>query len=252
MATEISSPDVVLLRSKRTPDPYVQAFGDVGFRAVCTPVLSFSFPHQEALRDRLRRPQAYNALVATSPRVGRALRRLFDDEGTLHDAWSGHRAFAVGPKTAEALRALSFQVEGDETGTGSALAALIADRVSEGRLLFLCGNRRREDVPTALENAGIDFDEQVVYETRARTVLTLPPPSGETWLAFFSPSGLDAVRAAGVDRLGDYRFAAIGPTTSAALEDAGIRPDAVAETPSPEGLVTAVLNARGAKATDEG
>lgn len=245
MTTEVSSPDVILLRSADNPDPYVQAFSDVGFRAVCRPVLQFEFPNEEALRRRLRQSDRYAGLVATSPRVGWALQRIFDDEGTTHTAWEGATAYAVGPSTADQLRALSFAVEGEETGSGADLAAFIAEADPPAPLLFLCGNRRRDDLPDRLEAEGVDFDELTVYETHSRTDLTLPPPGQETWLSFFSPSGLEsALQAETEGGLEDYHCAAIGATTAGALEDAGLEVEAVAQSPTPEGLVDAVLGAK--------
>ncbi len=243
MTTEVSPPDIILLRTVDQPDPYVGAFEEVGIRAVCKPVLTFEFPNEDALRDRLRTPDRYGGVVATSPRVGWALHRVFDDEGTTHAQWEGRTAYAVGPKTAEELRELSFEVRGEETGTASELADQIVRSEPDPPLLFLCGNRRRDELPEELRNAGIDFDELVVYETRPRTDLSLPPPGDETWLTFFSPSGLEAIQQAETGPLGDYRCAAIGPTTAAALEDAGIAPAAVAGSPTPEALVDAVLRA---------
>lgn len=244
MSTEVSPPDVILLRSSEDPDPYVGAFEAVGIRAVCKPVLTFEFPNEEALRNRLRTPDRYGGLVATSPRVGWALHRVFDDEGTTHTQWEGRTAYAVGPKTADEFRALSFDVQAEEAGTAAELATEIADTNPQTPLLFLCGNRRMDALPNGLREAGIDFEELVVYETRARTDLSLPPPGEETWLSFFSPSGLEAVQQAEMGPLDEYRYAAIGPTTASALQETGITVEAVAESPTPEALVDAVLRAK--------
>jgi uroporphyrinogen-III synthase len=244
MTTEVSPPDVILLRSPEDPDPYVGAFEEVGFRAVCTPVLTFDFPNEGPLRERLRTPERYEGVVATSPRVGWALHRVFDDDGTTHTQWEGRPAYAVGPKTADELRALSFEVRGETAGTAADLADEIASADPETPLLFLCGNRRRDDLPDGLRSAGVAFEELVVYETRTRTDLSLPPPAEATWLAFFSPSGVEAVRGADTGPLEEYRCAAIGPTTASTLEEYGLTPAAVASSPTPQGLVDAILGAQ--------
>jgi uroporphyrinogen-III synthase len=243
MGTEVSPPDVILLRSADDPDPYVRAFEAVGFRAVCTPVLAFDFPNEGPLRERLRTPGRYGGVVATSPRVGGALHRIFDDEGTLHTRWEGRPAYAVGPKTGDELRALSFDVRADDAGTAADLVEQIVEEDPDSPLLFLCGNRRRDDLPDGLREARVAFEELVVYETRARGSLSLPPPKEGTWLAFFSPSGLEAMRRADTASLKEYRCAAIGPTTASALEDDGLTPTAVASSPTPRGLVEAILGA---------
>ncbi len=236
------SPDVILLRSAEEPDPYVDAFVDAGLQAVCRPVLRFVFPHQDLLRERLNEgKEHYAALVATSPRVGRALEALFEEHSSLKEDWRGRTAYAVGPKTAARLQAVGLQPRGQEAGTADDLADQIVDDAPEAPLLFLCGNRRRETLPNRLRAAEAAFEELVVYETRLRTDLTLP---SARWLAFFSPSGGEAVqKATNVDPT-SYRRAAIGPTTAASLEEQGLSVDAVADTPSPQGLVTAIVSAQ--------
>lgn len=230
---------VVLLRSPDGPDdPYVAALSEAGLEAQSEPVLRFTFPHQKALRDRLDR-EAYVALIATSPRVGRALHPLFRDHPDLGATWRNRPAYAVGPKTASWLRRLGLSVRGEDSGSASALADRIVADEPAGRLLFLCGNRRRNTLPTCLQRADVPFDEQVVYETHTRSTLDLPAPGPDTWLVFFSPSGLEATRQAGVD-LRDYRVAAIGPTTAGALRDAGATVAAVADKPAPEPLARAL------------
>jgi uroporphyrinogen-III synthase len=244
--TEVSPPDVILLRSAEDPDPYVEALSDVGFRAVCRPVLEFHFPADEILKERLRHPADYGGLVATSPRAARALRRVFDTSGTLHAEWEGKPAYVVGPKTAERFRDLSFEVHGADTGNAEELVSLLTDTEPPSSLLFLAGNRRRDTLPDGLQAAGISFQEEIVYETRPRADLTLPPSDSETWLVFYSPSGLEALYASEVKNVAEYRLAAIGPTTAAELHDAGLEVDAVADVPTPRGVADAVVGASGA------
>ena len=242
-------PDVILLRSADEPDPYLRAFAEAGLRAECRPVLRFAFPAEQPLRERLRGRDQYAALVATSPRAVRALRRAFDAEPTLRRAWDGARAYAVGPKTGRRLRALGFDVRGEEAGDAEALVSIIVEDGPSAPLLFLSGNRRRETLPDGLRAGEVPFEELVVYETHLRTSLSLPERSG-TWLVFFSPSGLEAVRK-GADRpLGAFRCAAIGPTTAEALREAGATVEAVADQPAPEALVRAVTQASGDDAPD--
>ena len=235
----MSAPDVVLLRSPDDPDPYLRAFDDAGLAAVCEPVLRFLFPNQEALRRCLHRGGDYAALVATSPRVGRALHQAFRSEPPLRTQWRGRRAYVVGPKTGRWLRKLGLEVRGEETGTAAALVEQIVGEAPEEPLLFLSGNRRRDTLPTGLRDAGVVFEEQVVYETHTRSTLDLPAPSGERWLVVFSPSGLEALSAADVP-VASYRLAAIGPTTAGALRDAGHAVAAVADEPAPDALVRAI------------
>ena len=90
------APDVILLRSADEPDPYVSAFWEAKLRAVCEPVLAFVFPHQAALQARLERRDRYGSLIATSPRAGTALERLFADREELAHAWRGTTVYEIG------------------------------------------------------------------------------------------------------------------------------------------------------------
>jgi len=207
--------------------------------AVCEPALRFTFPRQDALREHLNRSTDYAALLATSPRAGRAVHQAFRADEACRVAWQGRRAYVVGPKTGRWMRKLGFEVRGEETGSATALGRLIVEDSNDEPLLFLCGNRRRDALPNALRDAGRAFEELVVYETHPRTTLDLPASEPRPWLVFFSPSGLEAVEGAGEAPV-NYRLGAIGPTTAGALREAGHKVDAVAEVPSPEGLVEAI------------
>ena len=240
-----AAPDVILLRSAddEAPDLYRAALREAGLRAVCEPVLAFTFPRQAQLRDRLAAPDPYAGLLATSPRATVALEQVFASHEALADGWADRLAYAVGPKTAARLQALGLRARGDDTGTADALAARIVKDDPDAPLLFLSGNRRRETLPEALRAAEVRFDELVVYETHARTDLDVPARGRASWLVFFSPSGLEAVtRAEGVD-VQAHRLAAIGPTTAEALEGDGHAVEAVADEPSPDGLVAALQRA---------
>ena len=239
------SPDVILLRSAdaEAPDRYCSALGAAGWSAVCEPVLTFRFPRQAQLRDRLDPPDRYTALLVTSPRAATAIAQAFADDDSLAQGWADRTAYAVGPKTAGRLRSAGLRPQVADTGTAEALAARIVDDAPDAPLLFLSGNRRREALPEALTAASVPFDELVVYETHARPDLTVPVSEGTSWLVFFSPSGLEAVTQADGAAVHGHRIAAIGPTTAQALEAEGHSVEAVAEEPSPEGLVTALRRA---------
>lgn len=238
------SVDVILLRSADDPDPYLSAFEEAGLRAVCEPVLAFDFPNQSALLSSLHQRERFFGLVATSPRVATALDRAFATDPDLADRWHGAPAYAVGPKTGARLDEIGFHALGMNSGSAGELSKRIRDDAPSDSLLFLCGNRRRDALPNRLGRAGIPFEELVVYRTRARKRLDVPAPSASAWLVFFSPSGLEAVRRDRSVDASNYRIAAIGPTTAGALEDSGLFVEAVAPTPSPEGLVTAITHSQ--------
>jgi uroporphyrinogen-III synthase len=211
--------------------------------AKCEPVLRFDFPHQAELADRLQRHREYGGLVVTSPRAVRALAMVFDGHPSWRAAWTEQPAFVVGPKTASALRAEGFAPEGETSGSAAALVSVIANKEVDKPLLFCVGNRRRDTLPDGLTDAGIPFEEVEVYVTRTRDDVALPDGARADWLIFFSPSGIEAIRQSPGVAASTFRIGAIGPTTGAALREAGWMPEAVASEPTPEALVDAVGDA---------
>ena len=143
-------------------------------------------------------------------------------------------------------------------------------------LAFLCGDRHLPVLPARLAAAGVPVEEVVVYRTverpaaslelELRTALQQPTD----FIVFFSPSGVaafvsaegvaDAVRrsqkgdghSSDVERadgtsldttaeaVGRVRLIALGPTTSAAMQCAGLAVAAVCGTPDADGVVAAV------------
>lgn len=240
-------PEVILLRRERSSDRYLRAFHDANMRAVCEPVLDFRFPHRKAIARRLAHPEDYSGLVATSPRAVRAVAQVLDVNTSCADAWHQKRTFAVGPSTAQAWRTIGMKPEGDASGSATALAAFIAEEHAqaafEAPLLFVSGNRRRDALPEGLTVHNVPFIEQEAYVTVPRTALDLPCPSEKPiWLIFFSPSGREAVAQSGID-VSVYRIGAIGPTTATALQERGWTVEAVAEHPSPQGVLDAITAA---------
>ena len=106
-------------------------------------------------------------------------------------------------------------------------------------LLFLCGDKRRDVLPDGLFEAGVRYSELEIYTSSTRGDLAIPEETA--WLVFFSPSGLQAVEASGIDPAA-YRLAAIGETTARALEEAGYPVSAIADEPSPDALANAIAN----------
>lgn len=228
---------VCLLRSPQDSAEYVGALERVGFRAICVPVLQFAFRDLASLRALLEQPQAYGGLILTSPRAVEALAEALG--GALPAGWTGKPAFAVGPRTAEAARALGLTVQSEEAGDADALADIIIAQYQGAPLLFLCGSRRRDVLPSRLAAAGMPLREVVVYETHLRDLDFGGVPAPD-WLVFFSPSGVEAIEQARGIELHAPRIAAIGATTAAALSEAGFDVAAVAASPTPEALAEAL------------
>lgn len=126
-----------------------------------------------------------------------------------------------------------------------------------GPYLVLIGDKTLPLLSNALSGAGRRLNRVQVYETTC--AVSLPSSLGEVhegWVAFFSPSSAvcvlpllegkaqlpwDASVVAKPRGTGPrIKIAAIGRTTEGYLREQGLRVEAVAETPDPEGLLAAI------------
>lgn len=236
------SPDrvVFLFRSGDECDPYEVALAEAGYAGIPISVLDFEFVHSETLRAALEHPRSYDGMIFTSPRAVEAVASAMPWLPSENMLWHSKSVFAVGPRTAFELRRIGFEPVGESSGSADMLAEHISAIEFEKPLLFLCGNRRRDELPDRLRDAGIDMEELCVYETHPRTRLDLPDHLTPDWVVFFSPSGIDAVLADGRLDLSSTRIATIGSTTAASSP---VPVHAVADSPTPDALVLAIVAA---------
>lgn len=190
--------------------------------------------------------------------------------------------YCVGPATARALEAVPqeppLQVHGRDCGNGDTLARFILDHYARRYrprssalppLLFLVGEQRRDVIPRTLMDPAlpacdrIRVDEEVVYGSALMpsfpddfaAALRRTHDAPLRWVVVFSPTGCDAMlrglgwldaTAAEVPpgrRDRQTRIATIGPTTRAhLLETFAFEPDVCADTPSPEGVLRAIVD----------
>jgi uroporphyrinogen-III synthase len=162
--------------------------------------------------------------VFTSSNAVDAIRRYVKD---VAPEW---RIFCIGGATFEAVA----EVFGEKSVAGkaesaSALAAVIvgSETGPGGKIVFFCGDQRREELPVILREAGLQVIEMVVY----RTVLT--PYRTEQYydgIAFFSPSAAESFFS--VNRIDEnIPLFAIGPTTAGAIHSRCRNPVIVGERP---------------------
>lgn len=128
---------------------------------------------------------------------------------------TGWRIYCIGGATREAVAGI-FGADSIAGSAASAreLADLIRKR-GESRVVFFCGDRRRDELPDALTKAGIGVDERVVYRTRLTPKRLDRDYAG---VAFFSPSAVESFFSVNTIGAGVTLFA-IGGTTAAAIHD---------------------------------
>jgi uroporphyrinogen-III synthase len=144
------------------------------------------------------------------------------------------KAFCVGVKSKTILTDAGFEVVA-YADYASYLAEIISLIYANGSYTFFSGNLRRETLPLALKNAGIEFNEIEVYETQLK-----PHKIKETVdaILFFSPSGVASYLKDNTIKK-ELCFC-IGETTAEALENKNIKNIIIAEFPSVENVITEV------------
>jgi len=172
-------------------------------------------------------------------------------------ALGARRLAAVGPATAARLaREVRPPDFVPAEAKGEALAAEIAPRVRGQKVLLPRAADGRPELPAGLAAAGAILSAPDAYRTVAAPPEALRPLAG--WIArgevdavaFASPSAVRAV-VAGLgserDALRSVLLAAIGPTTAAALRDAGLDAGAMPSEYTARALGEAIASALGSR-----
>lgn len=261
-----SSNSIVFFKSEKSNDSYRSLFSQNGFNVTFEPVLDFDFVNKAELLQLLLGSDGApcDAIVATSSRSLEAIFLALSDsdakmQQAIRDLWKTRTLFVVAENTRSACPMEFAKVYSGETDA-SQLCTVISEayptaKANDGepwRLLFLCSNIRRDVLPDFFGSDGqhkhIQLVELTVYSTRKLNISSQLGDEASEWWAFFSPSGVDAVLSSlknghqsnsnGLPE--GIKVASIGKTTAEALKSAGIVADAVASTPSPEGLLECI------------
>ena len=148
-----------------------------GHRVITAPLVRI-----EPLADAPIEDQPWAAILITSANAAAAI-ALHQRRRALLDV----PAFAVGDRSAEAMRAAGFATVVSASGTVGDLARLVAERAKPNvTLLYLAGEERAGDLAGELHARGFAVHTAIVY--RAVTTATLPQGATDALAA-----GLDGV-----------------------------------------------------------
>jgi uroporphyrinogen III methyltransferase/synthase len=189
---------------------------------------------------------AYALVCLTSPNAVRLLFEAMADQGKDARALANATVAAIGPGTAAALA--EHGVLADilpERFVAEALVDALAELKLEGRpALVARAAEAREVLPDALRRFGAEVDVVGLYETVAER----PDPdaieraSEADYLTFTSSSTVrNFIEALPDDLAANARVVSIGPVTSEAAREAGLRVDVEASRHDIDGLVEALL-----------
>jgi len=237
------STTVLITASAGTFPGLAEALRSISVVVEEVPLMSFAPPLDWAPVDEaVGALGRYAAVAFTSPRAARAFveRVAVLTEGTRPAVW------AAGPGTAQTLGDLLGPVrQPDELAVGEfgaavALAKAMLGSGLAGRVLFPCGDRRRDELPARLRQGGLAVDEVVCYrsvlagEFEARRavqgaqIVVVASPSVADLLARACPPGARP------------SLLAVGPTTAAAARASGWPPVGVATGPTTDALAAGV------------
>ncbi|MGE5519996.1 MAG: uroporphyrinogen-III synthase [Candidatus Dadabacteria bacterium] len=149
-----------------------------------------------------------------------------------------YQVFCLGGKTKQAVLQNGFdevqiKAEGENA---SALAEKIIDSgVKE--VVFFCGSKRREELPSVLANAGIKVDELAVYETIERPFKYDEDFDG---VLFFSPSAVSSFFSNNHLKETSVCFT-VGETTADAVKQHTSNKIIISKEPSQEEIINEVI-----------
>ncbi|CAI2189759.1 2521_t:CDS:2 [Funneliformis geosporum] len=221
------SQTILLLKEKTIQtdsniDVYEQKFNELGeYTILYLPVLEHSLVNINELTNILKNgiDNQYGGVIATSQRAVEGLKVAWDqilssgERIDVLEKWKKIPYFVVGKSTAKAVREM-FEINSlgaDESGNSESLADYIIEYFNSIRgkgphnqrlkLLFLVGDKRREELPNKLSKSGISLKELRIYETKPNSSFSteldkiskflVEKKKTINWITFFSPSGVD-------------------------------------------------------------
>ena len=123
--------------------------------------------------------------------------------------------------------------------TASDLLAVIKKHKDE-KFVFPCSNIRTDDIPNFLNENGYSWSEATIYRTVAADLSDLDDVTYDI-IAFFSPSGIESLMQNFPKfKQNNTRIAAFGPTTSKAVNEAGLVLDIQAPLPNAPSMTGAL------------
>lgn len=260
MENSKSKTQILLLRGDAASDSLNDAYGDLqslpNVNVIQISVLTFVFINLEVLTKSLDNPSDYEGIVFTSPRAVEAVSLVKASFQESWSRWIEHKSvYVVGEATASKVhQLLGWQSRGEEAGNAANLAQIITKSEKPGtKLLFPCGNLRRNELAEGLIEAKIDLHPVVCYQTQPRGDLHSIIDESDTdhnldYVVFFSPSGVKAALPLLRKKWPHFDTktttkVALGPTTAECLREHGCQDPLIAAKPNAQSLMTLIKEA---------
>jgi uroporphyrinogen III methyltransferase/synthase len=254
MAGPLQGKRIVVTRSLEQSRELFSRLEGMGATVLLFPAVSFSEPSDTAELDRVIHSLGeFDWILFTSANAVRFFARRCRKQGIEPKQDGSYRCAAVGPATAGAVAAEGFPVDHvAQEFLGTALARELSDAIAGQTIILPRSERARPDLPDALKAAGAKVTEVVAYHTGG--VGVVEPGVMQAIrevrvdvISFFSPSAIENMRAELGEELlsrlaATAALAAVGPVTSAALRNAGLRVAIEAPLATAESMAMAIAN----------
>ncbi|MCI0432113.1 MAG: uroporphyrinogen-III synthase [Gemmatimonadetes bacterium] len=240
----LSGRRIVVTRAAHQAESMATAVFAAGGEPVLVPAIVVAPPESPtALDDALRRLTGHDWVLFTSANGVEASFARAEALGLDTDDWGRVRVAAVGPATAGALARWGVRTRAIPDEHRAERVVDVLGGLPGARVLLLRGDLAGSDLPRALEARGARVHDVVAYRT-----LPAPPDaraaqqvSGADVVTFTSAStvrGLAVVLGPSWrDTLAGRVIASIGPATSAAAREMGLRVDVEAVPHTVPGLI---------------
>jgi uroporphyrinogen-III synthase len=223
---------VVVTRAAEQCQPVVEALREAGAEAVLLPLVAFAVvENPDELDECLKGLGRFDWVFFTSQSAVRALQERAGKTGiSLGQSFSGAKIAAVGPATADAVRAAGLNVDYvSRVHNGVALAEELAGEIRGKNVFLPRSDRANPDLVAALQRHGATVKPVVAYKTvapdvEAGTTEEILAKGGVDAVLFFSPSAVHHLREIlGAERFRELSrraaFVAIGPVSDKALRE---------------------------------
>jgi uroporphyrinogen-III synthase len=254
---------IVITRAREQSRELMQCLEQLGAQVLSLPAISFAEPDDPAPLDSAIASLAnFDWLIFTSTNAVKFFAARCHQHGSdphsLQRGTGSLKIAVVGPATAQAATEAGFAVDYAAEGyRGEALARELGSQLRGTRVLLPRSDRAMRELPQALESAGAKVTQMIAYKTLNATddadstnACAAIQSGAVDAVAFFSPSAFRSIIARFGPRLLERTaIAAIGPTTAAAIRDAGLPVTIEARESSTEGFITALVEYFGSKAS---
>ena len=246
---------VVVTRAAEQSKSLVEALKGMGAEPVLLPMVAFAPPDDVSMLDQaIRELRSYDWIFLTSQNALRALRERCDLlRMNLCEAFGDVRVAAVGPATEEAAESEGLRVSYVAAKRqGATLAEELSEQVRGKHVLLPRSDRANPELVERLKQMGAEVFEVCAYKTMrperddAETAATIVKGRTDAVL-FFSPSAVHHLQ----ELLGHQEFvalsqrsifAAIGPVTEGALNNAKVERILLARDTSVSAVIEALTD----------